>query len=58
MAKKTVVFKFDVDDKVVTPFGDTGIVSSLDFDTAGIQYYVQRDNGCLWFKEDQLTAKE
>ena len=58
MAKKTVTFEFDVDQEVETPFGDIGIVSTLGFDTAGNQYYVQRDKGCQWFKEDQLKAKE
>lgn len=55
---RTIDFKFDVDDDVITPFGDHGIVSMLGHDESGNLYYVKTSKGGEWFKEKQLTAKE
>lgn len=53
---KTVEYKFDLDQKVKTPFGDEGIVSMIGFDEGGKQYFVKTSNNGQWFKEDQLSA--
>ena len=51
MAERTVEFKFDIDDEVVTKFGDEGVVTMLGFDEAGIQYCVKTNKGNEWYKE-------
>ena len=51
---KVVEFKFDMDQKVETPFGDIGIVTMLGFDEAGNRYFIQTAKQSVWFKEDQL----
>ena len=54
---RTVDFKFDVDDEVVTPFGDDGIISMIGVDEGGNMYYVKTAKNDNWFKEVQLTPK-
>lgn len=53
---RTVVFQYDVDDKVKTPFGDSGIIQMLGYDDGGVQYYVKTASASNWFKESQLTT--
>lgn len=55
---KTVEYKYDIDQKVTTPFGEDGIVSMLGFDEAGNQYHVKTANDSQWFKEKQLTGTD
>lgn len=54
---KTVNYLFDVDDRVITPFGEDGIITMLGFDEGGNKYYVQSKDSNAWFKEGQLKAK-
>lgn len=52
----TIDYKFELDQRVVTPFGDSGIVTSLGFDDGGNTYYVKtRAAESNWFKEKELT---
>lgn len=51
-----VTFKFSLDQPVMTPFGDQGIVSTCGVDDSGVVYYVKTATGGNWFKESQLTA--
>ncbi len=53
MARK-VEYKFDIDQRVVTPFGEDGIVTMLGYDDGGQQYYVREKERSNWFKESQL----
>jgi hypothetical protein len=55
---KRVEYKYDIDQKVKTPFGEEGIVSMLGFDEAGNQYHVKTANDSQWFKEKQLTETD
>lgn len=50
-----VDFKFDIDQRVITPFGDEGLVSMAAIDGEGQQYHVKTKRNSEWFKEDQLT---
>ena len=50
-----ISFKFDLDEKVKTPFGDEGFVCMLGFDEAGTKAYVKTKDNSDWFKESQLT---
>jgi hypothetical protein len=51
-----VTFKFTLDQKVTTPFGDVGLISMLAVDDGGNTYFVKTKDGGNWFKESQLTA--
>jgi len=52
-----VTFKFSPGQRVTTPFGDLGIVSTAGVDEAGtLSYFVKTATGGNWFNEDQLTA--
>jgi len=53
-----VDFKFKLDEKVITVFGDNGIVSMLGVDDGGIVYYVKASNNSDWFKEKNLKRAE
>lgn len=52
---KTVEFKFDLDQKVNTEFGE-GRVTMLGVDDNGVVYFVQRAAGGSWVKEKFLSA--
>ena len=52
-----VEFKFSLDQKVTTPFGESGLISMLAVDDGGNTYYVKTKNGADWFKESQLSAQ-
>lgn len=52
---RTVEYKYDLDEKVSTPFDQVGIVTMLGFDEGGNQYYVKTANTGSWFKESQLS---
>ena len=59
MPEKLVVeFRFFMDDKVITPFGDEGIVQMLGYDDAKEQYFIKTANSNQWYKEHQLKAKD
>ena len=49
-----VSYKFSVDDRVITPFGDTGIVTMLGFNDGGNQYHVKTKLDSQWYKEKEL----
>jgi|WetSurMetagenome_2_1015567.scaffolds.fasta_scaffold32993_6 hypothetical protein len=51
-----VNFKFDMDDSVITPLGDKGIIFSCLLDNSlFIQYYVLMKGGQgSYFREDQI----
>ena len=56
---KTVNFKYDINDKVVTLLGDKGIVEWLCVnDSNTIQYYVKTSNNNDWFREDQIKPNQ
>lgn len=50
-----VTFKFDLNQRVTTPFGDPGIVTTQAVDNGGVSYYVKTSAGGNWFKEDELS---
>lgn len=50
-----VTFKFGLNQRVTTPFGDPGIVTTQGVDDSGINYYVKTSTGGNWFREDQLS---
>jgi len=51
-------FAFKVGDRVVTPFGDEGIITMAAVDREGRTYYVQTKDTQQWFWEDLLKSKE
>lgn len=51
-----VKFLYDIDDVIVTPLGDKGVVKMLGYDDGGVQYYVQCPNNSAWWKEKQCRA--
>ena len=54
-----VKFKFDVDQRVITPFGQEAIVDNCTLDNGKlIQYYVKTSDGAYWYKETELKAKD
>jgi hypothetical protein len=50
----TVEFKFSIDQKVNTPFGE-GIINMLGVDDGGVKYYVDLESSGKWIKEAQLS---
>jgi hypothetical protein len=50
----SIEFKYSVDDRVTTPFGDAGIIEMLGFDEGGKKYYVRTKLDGSWFKEADL----
>lgn len=55
MPEKTVVFAFELDEKVRTPFGDDGIIYMCALDDVGKIYFVKTSKDDKWFKENQLS---
>ncbi len=55
----TVKFQFSPREKVITPFGDKGVVTccSIDDDLRN-RVFVQRSQHSQWFREDELTLAE
>lgn len=51
-------FKFEINQKVITIFGDIGIIDMFGFNEAGNLYYVKRKTSESWLKEDQIEAIE
>ena len=51
-------FKFQIDQRVTTPFGREGIVSTAAVGRAGNSYYVETEQGGSWFYEDQLHDRK
>jgi len=54
---RNVEYKFDLDQPVVTPFGDDGMITMLGFDDGGPTYFVRTKENPGWFKEKHLVAK-
>lgn len=52
----TAIFKYTVDQRVTTPFGRIGIVSTAAVGRAGNHYYVETELGGSWLYEDQIAA--
>lgn len=50
-----VEFKFNLDQRVITPFGEEGIVTMLGVDDGGNKYYVQTKSEAQWHKEKEVT---
>lgn len=55
---KVVEFKFDLDQRVVTSLGDTGIITMFGYDDTGIQYCVRTSASHSWWKEMDLTPRD
>jgi len=54
-----VDFKFELDQKVKTPLGDTGIVNMVAVDTGNVKVcYIQTATNSQWYKETLLEAAE
>ena len=53
-----VKFNFEIDDRVVTPFGKPGIVEMLGFDDGGKKYFVKTKTESSWFKEKDLEKDD
>jgi len=51
-----IEFKFSIDERVKTPFGEEGIIRSLAFDDGGIKYYVKTKQTGSWHKEKELIS--
>lgn len=51
-----VNFKFELDEKVKTVFGDNGIVVMCAIDDGGNTYYVKVRHNSQWFKEAELQS--
>ena len=49
-----VEFKFEVDQKVITPFQTQGIISHCCVGRDANSYYVKTEKSSEWFYEDQL----
>jgi hypothetical protein len=55
----TVVFDFQIRDRVINPLGVEGIITMLGFDDAERKrYYVTTATGGEWWQGDQLKEKE
>jgi len=59
---KEVLFKYDVDEKVLVKAIDNkvivGIVSMCALDRGGKSYYVNMGENAVWWHEDQLEHSE
>lgn len=53
-----IEFKFNIDDRVITPFKAKGIVSMLGVDDGGKVYFVKTEKESDWFKEKDLKSDE
>ncbi len=51
---KTVKFKYDMHQKVVTPFDAVGIIGMLGFDSDGVQYWIKTSTSDNWFRESDI----
>lgn len=49
-----VEYTFDMDQRVVDPFGNEGIIVMLGSDSGGEFYSVRTEKGCNWYKEMHL----
>lgn len=54
--KRTVLFRFDVDDHVKTSLNNEGIVRTLAFDLSGVKYQVSMECGSQWYPDAELKA--
>lgn len=50
-----ITFKYTLEQKVTTPFGEAGLIDMLGYDQNGVTYYVKTAGGGNWFKEAQLS---
>ena len=53
-----VTFKYAIGNFVITPFGQSGVISMAATDRSGLSYYVKTAQGSEWFDEDQLMPTE
>ena len=51
---KTIHFKFELDQKVITPLGDEGIITMCGLDYEGNTYYVITKQMSTWYRESLL----
>ncbi len=49
-------FKYDLDETVVDPHGEEGIITMQAIDRGGVCYHVNTRGASSWFYEDQLKA--
>jgi len=47
-------FEYELDQKVITPFNEEGIITMCGFDDGGNQYYVKTKSQSQWYKEKEL----
>lgn len=52
--KRIVEFKYDLDDMIITPFNEKGIIEMLGRDEGGNKYYVKTKLNSAWYKEKEL----
>lgn len=51
-----VEFAFEIDEIVITPLGDKGIVAMLGYDKSGPQVYVNTSSGGdRWWNQEQIN---
>jgi len=53
-----IEYAFSLDQMVITPFGEIGLVAMLGYDDGGKQYYVKTKENDTWYKESQLKKSE
>jgi len=51
-----VTFKYELEQKVTTPFDEIGIITMLAVDENGLLCYCKTAGGGNWFKESELTG--
>jgi len=51
---KTINFEFELNEFVMTPFDEKGIITMLGFDSDEQQYFVKTKFQSDWFKEKML----
>lgn len=56
LMKVKVEFKFELNQRVETPFGEKGIVRMMGIDDGGKKYFVLMKNNENWFQESELQV--
>ena len=51
---RIVEFKYDLDDMIITPFDEKGIIEMIGRDEGGNKYYVKTKQMSAWYKEKDL----
>ena len=52
---RLVEFKYDIDDPVITPFDEKGIIKMLGYDDGRQKYYVITKQNAAWYAEKELS---